>query len=161
PSTGNDRHAARNRQREARQPPPPDIHPGRSSVSSPTQTPTGDRVDGRTPDHLREVRIARGCLDQADGRALIRLGRTPVLRAGAPTAGAPPSTQGPGPGWATAQSAMRPPPTNTRSPRESVKGKSSGPTHAISRLIGRSLRAVIDLDALGENTFQLDCHVLQ
>src|SRR5690606_1911378 len=69
--------------------------------------------------------------------------------------------QGSGSGWVTAEYAMRPRATNTRSPRESVKGKIGGRTHEISRLIGRSLRAIIDLDALGENTIQLDCDVLQ
>src|SRR5699024_4529080 len=152
---------ARNRQRETRQQTPPDIHPGRSSVSSPTQTPTGDRVDGRTPDQLREVRIARGWLDQAEGSALIEFGRTRVLCAASFTAGVPRWKQGSGSGWVTAEYAMLPRATNSRSPRESVKGKIGGRTHEISRLIGRSLRAVIDLDALGENTIQLDCDVLQ
>ena len=130
-------------------------------MSSSTQTPAGDRIDGRTPDQLREVRISRGWLDQAEGSALIEFGRTRVLCTASFTSGVPRWKQGSGSGWVTAEYAMLPRATNTRSPRESVKGKIGGRTHEISRLIGRSLRAVIDLDALGENTIQLDCDVLQ
>ena len=130
-------------------------------MSSSTPTPAGDRIDGRTPDQLREVRITRGWLDHAEGSALIEFGRTRVLCAASFTAGVPRWKQGSGSGWVTAEYAMLPRATNSRSPRESVKGKIGGRTHEISRLIGRSLRAVIDLDALGENTIQLDCDVLQ
>ena len=130
-------------------------------MSSSTQTPTGDRIDGRTPDQLREVRITRGWLDQAEGSALIEFGRTRVLCAASFTAGVPRWKQGSGSGWVTAEYAMLPRATNTRSPRESVKGRIGGRTHEISRLIGRSLRAVIDYKALGENTIVLDCDVLQ
>ncbi|MGP9709483.1 ribonuclease PH [Brachybacterium sp. AOP24-D1-21] len=130
-------------------------------MSSTNQTPAGDRVDGRTPDQLREVRITRGWLDQAEGSALIEFGRTRVLCTASFSAGVPRWKQGSGSGWVTAEYAMLPRATNTRSPRESVKGKIGGRTHEISRLIGRSLRAIIDLDALGENTIQLDCDVLQ
>jgi ribonuclease PH len=130
-------------------------------VSSSTQTPAGDRIDGRTPDQLREVRITRGWLDQAEGSALIEFGRTRVLCAASFTAGVPRWKQGSGSGWVTAEYAMLPRATNSRSPRESVKGRIGGRTHEISRLIGRSLRAIIDLEALGENTIQLDCDVLQ
>ena len=130
-------------------------------MSSSTQNPAGDRIDGRTPDQLREVRITRGWLDQAEGSALIEFGRTRVLCAASFTPGVPRWKKGSGSGWVTAEYAMLPRSTNTRSPRESVKGKIGGRTHEISRLIGRSLRAVIDLDALGENTIQLDCDVLQ
>jgi len=130
-------------------------------MSSSTPTPAGDRIDGRTPDQLREVRIPRGWLDHAEGSALIEFGRTRVLCAASFTAGVPRWKQGSGSGWVTAEYAMLPRATNSRSPRESVKGKIGGRTHEISRLIGRSLRAVIDLDALGENTIQLDCDVLQ
>jgi len=130
-------------------------------VSPQTQTFVGDRVDGRTPDQLREVRITRGWLDQAEGSALIEFGRTRVLCTASFTEGVPRWKKGSGSGWVTAEYAMLPRATNTRSPRESVKGKIGGRTHEISRLIGRSLRAVIDLDALGENTIQLDCDVLQ
>ena len=130
-------------------------------MSSSTPTPAGDRIDGRTPDQLREVRITRGWLDHAEGSALIEFGRTRVLCAASFTAGVPRWKQGSGSGWVTAEYAMLPRATNSRSPRESVKGKIGGSTHEISRLIGRSLRAVIDLDALGENTIKLDCDVLQ
>ena len=130
-------------------------------MSPQTETFVGDRVDGRTPDQLREVRITRGWLDQAEGSALIEFGRTRVLCTASFTEGVPRWKKGSGSGWVTAEYAMLPRATNTRSPRESVKGKIGGRTHEISRLIGRSLRAVIDLDALGENTIQLDCDVLQ
>ena len=130
-------------------------------MSPQTETFVGDRVDGRTPEQLREVRITRGWLDQAEGSALIEFGRTRVLCTASFTEGVPRWKKGSGSGWVTAEYAMLPRATNTRSPRESVKGKIGGRTHEISRLIGRSLRAVIDLDALGENTIQLDCDVLQ
>lgn len=122
---------------------------------------TGPRVDGRVPDQLRPVTITRGWLDHAEGSALIEFGRTRVLCAASFTPGVPRWKQGSGSGWVTAEYAMLPRATSTRSARESVKGKIGGRTHEISRLIGRSLRAVIDLDALGENTIQLDCDVLQ
>lgn len=130
-------------------------------MSPQTETFVGDRVDGRTPEQLREVRITRGWQDQAEGSALIEFGRTRVLCTASFTEGVPRWKKGSGSGWVTAEYAMLPRATNTRSPRESVKGKIGGRTHEISRLIGRSLRAVIDLDALGENTIQLDCDVLQ
>ncbi|MDO5662115.1 MAG: ribonuclease PH [Brachybacterium sp.] len=119
------------------------------------------RVDGRVPDQLREVRIHRGWLDHAEGSALIEFGRTRVLCAASFTEGVPRWKKGSGSGWVTAEYAMLPRSTNTRGSRESVKGRIGGRTHEISRLIGRSLRAVIDLGALGENTIQLDCDVLQ
>ena len=133
-----------------------------TSTDIPTRgTDAGDRVDGRTPEQLREVRITRGWLDHAEGSALIEFGRTRVLCAATFTEGVPRWKKGSGSGWVTAEYAMLPRSTNTRSSRESVKGKIGGRTHEISRLIGRSLRAVIDLEALGENTIQLDCDVLQ
>ncbi|MGY5766610.1 ribonuclease PH [Brachybacterium sp. DNPG3] len=130
-------------------------------MSTPTTAPAGDRVDGRTPDQLREVRITRGWLDHAEGSALIEFGRTRVLCAASFTEGVPRWKKGSGSGWVTAEYAMLPRATSTRSSRESVKGKIGGRTHEISRLIGRSLRAVVDMDALGENTIQIDCDVLQ
>ncbi|MFC0673603.1 ribonuclease PH [Brachybacterium hainanense] len=130
-------------------------------MSTTTSQAAGDRVDGRTPDQLREVRITRGWLDHAEGSALVEFGRTRVLCAASFTEGVPRWKKGSGSGWVTAEYAMLPRATDSRSPRESVKGKIGGRTHEISRLIGRSLRAVIDLDALGENTIQLDCDVLQ
>ena len=118
------------------------------------------RPDGRTADQLRPVRITRGWLDHAEGCVLVEFGRTRVLCAASLTEGVPRWRKGKGRGWVTAEYAMLPRATNTRSDRESVKGRVGGRTHEISRLIGRSLRAVIDT-ALGENTIVLDCDVLQ
>ncbi len=119
------------------------------------------RADGRRPDELREVTITRGWLDQAEGSVLVEYGRTRVLVAASVTQGVPRWRKGSGLGWVTSEYAMLPRATNTRSDRESVKGRIGGRTHEISRLIGRSLRAVIDYKALGENTIVLDCDVLQ
>jgi ribonuclease PH len=119
------------------------------------------RSDGRRADELRPVRITRGWLDHAEGSVLIEFGRTRVLCAASVTEGVPRWRKGSGLGWVTAEYAMLPRSTNTRTDRESVKGRIGGRTHEISRLIGRSLRGVIDLAALGENTIQLDCDVLQ
>ncbi|MDQ2757765.1 MAG: ribonuclease PH [Actinomycetota bacterium] len=119
------------------------------------------RHDGRAPDQTREVRITRNWLDHAEGSVLVEFGRTRVLCAASFTEGVPRWLKGKGSGWVTAEYAMLPRSTNTRSDRESVKGKIGGRTHEISRLVGRSLRAVIDTKALGENTIVLDCDVLQ
>ncbi|GMA31960.1 ribonuclease PH [Litorihabitans aurantiacus] len=119
------------------------------------------RADGRTPDQLRPVRITRGWLDSAEGSVLVEFGGTRVLCAASFTSGVPRWRKGSGEGWVTAEYAMLPRATNSRSDRESVRGKIGGRTHEISRLIGRSLRAVIDVAALGENTIVLDCDVLQ
>ena len=119
------------------------------------------RIDGRTPDQLRDVRITRGWLDHAEGSVLVEFGRTRVLCAASVTQGVPRWRKGSGLGWVTAEYAMLPRSTNTRSDRESVKGRIGGRTHEISRLVGRSLRAAIDYQALGENTIVLDCDVLQ
>lgn len=121
----------------------------------------GPRHDGRQPDQLRPIRITRGWLDHAEGSVLIEFGKTRVLCVASFSEGVPRWRKGSGLGWATAEYAMLPRSTHTRSDRESVKGRIGGRTHEISRLIGRSLRAVIDLSALGENTIQLDCDVLQ
>jgi ribonuclease PH len=126
----------------------------------PAPSPT-DRVDGRAVDELRSVKIARGWLDHAEGSVLIEYGRTRVLCAASFSAGVPRWRQGSGRGWVTAEYAMLPRATNTRGDRESVKGRIGGRTHEISRLVGRSLRAVVDTKALGENTIVLDCDVLQ
>ena len=120
-----------------------------------------DRIDGRTPDQLRDVRITRGWLDHAEGSVLVEFGKTRVLCAASVTQGVPRWRKGSGLGWVTAEYAMLPRSTNTRSDRESVKGRIGGRTHEISRLVGRSLRAAIDYQALGENTIVLDCDVLQ
>ncbi|PSL39871.1 RNAse PH [Labedella gwakjiensis] len=119
------------------------------------------RADGRTPDQLRPVTIERGWSEQAEGSALISFGRTKVLCTASFTNGVPRWLQGKGKGWVTAEYAMLPRSTNDRMDRESVKGRIGGRTHEISRLIGRSLRAVIDTKALGENTVVIDCDVLQ
>ncbi|MEO7235851.1 MAG: ribonuclease PH [Lapillicoccus sp.] len=119
------------------------------------------RHDGRAVDETREVRITRNWLDHAEGSVLVEFGRTRVLCAASFTAGVPRWLKGKGSGWVTAEYAMLPRATNTRSDRESVKGRIGGRTHEISRLVGRSLRAVIDTKALGENTIVLDCDVLQ
>ena len=121
----------------------------------------GSRVDGRDGDQLRDVRITRGWLDHAEGSVLVEFGRTRVLCAASFTEGVPRWRKGSGQGWVTAEYAMLPRSTNTRGDRESVRGRIGGRTHEISRLIGRSLRAVIDTRGLGENTVVLDCDVLQ
>ena len=125
-----------------------------------TPAPT-TRHDGRSPDQTREVRITRNWLDHAEGSVLVEFGRTRVLCAASFTEGVPRWLKGQGTGWVTAEYAMLPRSTNTRSDRESVKGRIGGRTHEISRLVGRSLRAVVDTKALGENTIVLDCDVLQ
>jgi ribonuclease PH len=119
------------------------------------------RPDGRAPDALRPVRLTRGWLEHAEGSVLVEFGRTRVLCAASVTEGVPRWRKGSGLGWVTAEYAMLPRSTHTRSDRESVKGRIGGRTHEISRLVGRSLRAVIDYAALGENTIVLDCDVLQ
>ena len=119
------------------------------------------RTDGRAVDQLREITIERGWSKQAEGSALISFGNTRVLCTASFTNGVPRWLTGKGRGWVTAEYAMLPRSTNDRMDRESVKGKIGGRTHEISRLIGRSLRAVIDTKALGENTLVLDCDVLQ
>jgi ribonuclease PH len=119
------------------------------------------RPDGRAPDQLRPVRMTRHWLDHVAGSVLVEFGRTRVLCAASATAGVPRWRRDNGLGWVTAEYAMLPSSTHTRSDRESVKGRIGGRTHEISRLIGRSLRAVIDYKALGENTIVLDCDVLQ
>ena len=119
------------------------------------------RIDGRTPEQLRPVTFTRSWLDHAEGSVLVEFGRTRVLCAASVTQGVPRWRKGSGLGWVTAEYAMLPRSTNTRSDRESVKGRIGGRTHEISRLVGRSLRAAIDYKALGENTIVLDCDVLQ
>ncbi|HSJ59670.1 MAG TPA: ribonuclease PH [Jiangellaceae bacterium] len=119
------------------------------------------RPDGRLPDQLRPVTFQRGWLDHAEGSVLVTFGSTRVLCAASVTEGVPRWRKGSGEGWITAEYAMLPRSTNTRSDRESVKGRIGGRTHEISRLVGRSLRGVIDTSALGENTIVVDCDVLQ
>jgi ribonuclease PH len=120
-----------------------------------------DRIDGRIPEQLRPVTIERGWSKHAEGSVLVSFGDTRVLCTASVTEGVPRWRRGSGEGWITAEYAMLPRSTNTRGDRESVRGRIGGRTHEISRLIGRSLRAVIDCKALGENTIVLDCDVLQ
>nr|WP_084469175.1 ribonuclease PH [Nocardiopsis trehalosi] len=119
------------------------------------------RPDGRAPNQLRPVTITRNWLRHAEGSALIEFGDTRVLCAASVEDGVPRWKRGTGEGWVTAEYAMLPRSTDTRGARESVKGKIGGRTHEISRLVGRSLRAVIDFKAMGEHTITLDCDVLQ
>jgi ribonuclease PH len=119
------------------------------------------RPDGRRPDQLRDISISRGWLTHAEGSVLVEFGATRVLCAASVQEELPRWRRGSGQGWVTAEYAMLPRSTNTRSDRESVKGRIGGRTHEISRLVGRSLRACIDAKALGENTIIIDCDVLQ
>ena len=116
------------------------------------------RIDGRSPADLRPVRIEPGALAYAEGSALIETGDTRVLCAVSVEAGVPRFLRGAGQGWLTAEYAMLPRSTNTRTPRSASSG---GRAREIQRLIGRSLRAVVDLRALGERTLTVDCDVLQ
>src|SRR5262245_21975233 len=119
------------------------------------------RIDGRRPDQMRPVEIKTGYLMTAEGSALISVGNTRVLCAASVEDAVPPFLRGTGKGWVTAEYSMLPRSTAKRTPREAAKGRPSGRTQEIQRLIGRSLRAVVDLNALGERTVTLDCDVLQ
>jgi ribonuclease PH len=119
------------------------------------------RSDGRANDQLRPVTITRNWQAYAEGSALVEFGVTKVLCSASVQQGVPRWRKGSGLGWVTAEYAMLPRATLTRNDRESVRGKIGGRTHEISRLIGRSLRAAIDLRALGENSISIDCDVLQ
>ncbi|QVQ54182.1 ribonuclease PH [Spiractinospora alimapuensis] len=119
------------------------------------------RSDGRTPKQLRPVTITRNWLKHAEGSVLVEFGDTRVLCAASVEDGVPRWRRGSGQGWVTAEYSMLPRSTDTRSGRESVKGKIGGRTHEISRLIGRSLRAIVDFKAMAEHTITIDCDVLQ
>jgi ribonuclease PH len=119
------------------------------------------RHSGRTPDQLRSVRLTRGFAKHAEGSALVEFGDTHVLCTASIEEMVPPFLRGKGQGWITAEYGMLPRSTHTRSQREAAKGKQSGRTQEIQRLIGRSLRAVVDLKALGERTVTIDCDVIQ
>jgi len=119
------------------------------------------RIDKRNTNQLREVRFTRNWSEHAEGSVLVEFGKTRVLCTASFTEGVPRWMHGQGKGWLTAEYSMLPRATHTRSERESVKGKLGGRTQEISRLIGRSLRSIIDMSALGENTIILDCDVLQ
>jgi ribonuclease PH len=119
------------------------------------------RVDGRSNDQLRAIKFTRNWLNNAEGSVLVEFGNTRVLCVASFTPGVPRWLVGKGEGWVTSEYAMLPRATHTRSDRESVKGKLGGRTQEISRLVGRSLRGIVDMKALGENTIILDCDVLQ
>jgi ribonuclease PH len=119
------------------------------------------RSGGRAADQLRPVRITRGYTIHAEGSVLIEFGQTRVLCTASVEEKVPPHKRGSGEGWVTAEYGMLPRATHTRSDREAARGKQSGRTQEIQRLIGRSMRAVFDLSALGERTIHLDCDVLQ
>lgn len=119
------------------------------------------RVDGRSNDQLRAIKFTRNWLNNAEGSVLVEFGNTRVLCVASFTPGVPRWLVGKGEGWVTSEYAMLPRATHTRSDRESVKGKLGGRTQEISRLVGRSLRGIVDMKALGENTIVLDCDVLQ
>ncbi|HZN73820.1 MAG TPA: ribonuclease PH [Micromonosporaceae bacterium] len=119
------------------------------------------RPDGRTPDQLRPITLTRNWSVHPEGSVLVEFGATRVLCTASVTEGVPRWRKGSGLGWVTSEYSMLPRATTTRSDRESVKGRIGGRTHEISRLVGRSLRACIDLGALGENSIVLDCDVLQ
>jgi ribonuclease PH len=119
------------------------------------------RPSGRRPDELRRVVITRGYTKHAEGSVLVEFGDTRVLCTASVEDKVPGHRKGTGGGWLTAEYGMLPRATHTRSDREAAKGKQSGRTQEIQRLIGRALRAVVDLDAIGERTLQIDCDVLQ
>ncbi len=123
--------------------------------------PTTVRADGRAPDQLRPVTLTLGVLKWAEGSCRIRVGDTEVLCAATVEDRVPPHLRGKGTGWVTAEYSMLPRATAERSQRESAKGRIGGRTHEIQRLVGRSLRGVVDLAKLGERTVTVDCDVLQ
>lgn len=139
-----------------------------ASASSSNSAPAPDsnsatfrRADGRAVDQLRPIRITRGFTSNPAGSVLVEFGNTRVMCTASVSEGVPRFKKDSGEGWLTAEYAMLPSATLERMPRESLKGKVKGRTHEISRLVGRSLRPAIDLTALGENTINLDCDVLQ
>jgi ribonuclease PH len=119
------------------------------------------RADGRQPDELRPVRFTRHFNKYAEGSVLIEVGDTKVICTASIEEGVPPFRRDSGEGWLTAEYAMLPRSTGTRSPRESARGRIGGRTHEIQRLIGRSLRAVVDFQMLGQRTVWIDCDVIQ
>lgn len=119
------------------------------------------RPSGRAADELRQVSFTRGFTKHAEGSVLVEFGATRVLCTASIEENVPPFLRGKSQGWVTAEYGMLPRATHTRSAREAARGKQSGRTQEIQRLIGRSLRAVIDLKALGERTVTIDCDVLQ
>ncbi len=122
---------------------------------------TSGRPSGRRPDELRAVRLQRRYTRHAEGSVLVEFGDTRVLCTASVEERVPPFLRDAGKGWVTAEYGMLPRATNTRTDREAARGKQSGRTQEIQRLIGRALRAVVDLAALGPRTIQIDCDVLQ
>lgn len=119
------------------------------------------RPSGRNPAQLRDIRLTRRYTKHAEGSVLVEFGDTKVICTASVVAGVPPFLRGKGQGWLTAEYGMLPRSTGTRMDREAARGKQQGRTVEIQRLIGRSLRAAIDLEKLGENTIHLDCDVIQ
>lgn len=119
------------------------------------------RIDGRENSDLRQITFTRNWLDHAEGSVLVEFGKTRVLCVASFTPGVPRWLKDSGKGWVTSEYAMLPRATHTRSDRESVKGKLGGRTQEISRLVGRSLRSIVNMKELGENTIVIDCDVLQ
>lgn len=119
------------------------------------------RIDQRVPDQLRDVKITRNYTRYAEGSVLIEFGHTKVLCTASVDSNVPRFLKGKGQGWVTAEYGMLPRSTHTRSDREAARGKQSGRTQEIQRLIGRSLRSMIDLKKLGEYTITIDCDVIQ
>jgi len=119
------------------------------------------RNDGRDVKDLRDIKFTRNWLDHAEGSALVEFGKTRVLCVASFSPGVPRWLKDSGKGWVTSEYSMLPRATHTRSDRESVKGKLGGRTQEISRLVGRSLRAIVNMQELGENTIVIDCDVLQ
>ena len=135
-----------------------------SKHNSPAQTEAATpyfRPDNRAPDQMRPLRLTCGFVATAEGSVLIEVGNTRVLCNATVETGVPGWMRGSGRGWVTAEYGMLPRATLTRTPREAERGKIGGRTHEIQRLIGRSLRAAMDLEALGERSIVLDCDVLQ
>lgn len=119
------------------------------------------RPSGRQPDQLRDVRLTRRYTKHAEGSVLVEFGDTKVICTASVVEGVPPFLRGKGQGWLTAEYGMLPRSTGSRMNREAARGKQGGRTVEIQRLIGRSLRAAVDLNALGENTVHVDCDVIQ
>ena len=119
------------------------------------------RIDGRSPSHLRPIRITPEFISQAEGSVLIEVGRTRVICTASVEETVPGFLKGAGKGWITSEYSMIPRATNTRTPRESTIGKKSGRTQEIQRLIGRALRASIELEKLGERQIWIDCDVIE
>lgn len=136
-------------------------HGGRLQRASMSTDNAFTRPSGRAATELRPIRITRGFTRHAEGSVLIEFGETRVLCTASVEESVPPFLRGKGQGWLTAEYGMLPRSTHTRSPREAAKGKQSGRTQEIQRLIGRSLRAVVDMHALGERQITIDCDVLQ